>query len=82
MWPHFFFLQLVARGGRRACGEGLVRTTNFPFPGSTYIALSADHLVTVEFGGESLERWLDDTTTEPENKVESRFLLIAQSATK
>jgi len=39
--------------------------------GRTYVALSADHLVAVELGGEGLERWLDDTTTETENKVES-----------
>jgi len=41
----------------------------------TGVALSADHLVAVEFGGESLERWLDDATTKTENKMESRFLL-------
>jgi hypothetical protein len=38
--------------------------------GWTYVALSADHLVAVEFGGEGLERGLDDTTTETENQVE------------
>jgi hypothetical protein len=43
-------------------------------PRVTYVALSADHLLAVELGGESLERWLDDTTTETENKVECRFL--------
>lgn len=40
----------------------------------TYVALAADHLVAVELGGESLQRWLDNTTTETEDKVESRFL--------
>ena len=39
------------------------------------VALSADHLLAVELGGKGLERWLDDTTTETENKVESRLLL-------
>jgi hypothetical protein len=39
--------------------------------GGTYVALSADHLVAVEFGSESLKRWLDDTTTETENEMES-----------
>ena len=60
---------------------GLVPRSNRMISGITYVALSADHLVAVELGGKSLERWLDDTTTETENKVESRFLLIAQSAT-
>lgn len=41
----------------------------------TGVALSTDHLVAVELGSESFERWLDDTTTETENKVECRFLL-------
>jgi hypothetical protein len=40
----------------------------------TYVALSADHLIAVELGGKSLERWLNDTTTKTENKVESGFL--------
>jgi hypothetical protein len=40
----------------------------------TYVALAADHLVAVELGGEGLERWLDDTTTETEHQVESGFL--------
>jgi hypothetical protein len=40
----------------------------------TNIALSANHLLAVEFRRKSLERWLDDTTTKTENKVESRFL--------
>jgi len=41
----------------------------------TGVALAADHLVTVVFGGEGLERWLDQTTTETEDQVESGFLL-------
>lgn len=41
---------------------------------ATYVALSADHLVAVKLGGKGLERWLDDTTTETEHKVQSRFL--------
>lgn len=40
----------------------------------TYVALSADHLIAVELGGKGFERWLDDTTTETENQVKSRFL--------
>ncbi len=36
-----------------------------------YIALSADHLLAVEFGGKSFERWFDDTTTKTEDKVKS-----------
>jgi len=50
----------------------------------TGIALSADHLVTIELGGKSLERWLDNTTTETEDEMESRFLLdivVRKSAT-
>jgi len=41
----------------------------------TGVALAADHLVTVVFGGEGLERWLDQTTTKTKDQVESRFLL-------
>jgi hypothetical protein len=37
----------------------------------THVALSADHLVAVELGGKSFERWLDNATTETENKVKS-----------
>jgi hypothetical protein len=72
VWPHFFFLQLVARGGRRACLI-LLLDSGECFEGceETHVALSADHLVAVELGGEGLERGLDDTTTETENKVES-----------
>jgi len=40
-----------------------------------YVALSADHLVAVELGSKGLERWLNDTTTETENKVKSGLLL-------
>ncbi len=43
-------------------------------PGRTYVALSADHLVAVELRSEGFKRRLDDTTTETENKMESRFL--------
>ena len=41
---------------------------------ATYVALSADHLVAVELGGQGLERWLDESTTETEHQVQSRFL--------
>jgi len=37
----------------------------------TGIALSADHLVTVELGSKGLQRWLDDTTTETEDEMKS-----------
>lgn len=40
----------------------------------TYVALAADHLVAVELGGQSLERGLDDTTTETEDQVEGGLL--------
>ena len=41
---------------------------------SAYIALAADHLVTVELRGKSLERGLNDTTTEAKDEVEGRLL--------
>lgn len=44
----------------------------------TYVALAADHLVAVVLGGKSLERRLDDTTTETENKVKGGFLKDAR----
>jgi hypothetical protein len=40
----------------------------------TYVALAADHLVAVELGGQSLQRGLDDTTTEAEDQVEGGLL--------
>ena len=42
---------------------------------STYVALAADHLVAVELGGESLQRGLDDTTTQAEDQVQGGLLL-------
>ena len=42
---------------------------------ATYVALAADHLLAVVLGGKGLERGLDDTTTETEDKVKSRLLL-------
>lgn len=42
--------------------------------GESYVALAADHLVAIELGGESLERGLNDTTTETEDEVKSRLL--------
>lgn len=44
---------------------------------STYVALAADHLVAVELGGESLERGLNDTTTETEDQVQGGLLYVA-----
>lgn len=35
----------------------------------TYVALAADHLVAVELGGQSLQRGLNNTTTETEDQV-------------
>ena len=40
----------------------------------TYVALAADALLAVVFGGKSLERGFDDTTTETEDKVKGGFL--------
>jgi hypothetical protein len=42
--------------------------------GKAGVALSADHLFAVVFGGEGLEGGFDDTASETENQVESRFL--------
>lgn len=50
--------------------------------GETSIALAADGLLAVVLGSKSLERGLNDTTTETEDKVKGRFLLdvvVAQS---
>ncbi len=76
VWPHLRFLQLVARGGRRACDIVLATRTTRPEGCMLrpYIALAADHLVAVELGGESLQRGLNDTTAEAEDEVESRLL--------
>jgi len=41
---------------------------------NSYVALSADHLVAVKLRSKGLERWLDNTTTKTENKMEGRFL--------
>lgn len=75
MCPHFFFLQLVARGGRRACTPVIsISSRGWGRISITYVALSADHLVAVELGCKGLERRLNDTTTETENEMKSRFL--------
>jgi len=50
--------------------EMLVVTSAFGYLRS-YVALSADHLIAIELGGEGLERRLNDTTAETEDKVES-----------
>lgn len=42
--------------------------------GKTYVALAADVLLAVVLGGEGLERGLNDTTTETEDKVKGRLL--------
>ena len=41
----------------------------------TGVALAANHLVAVELGGQGLEGWLNETTTEAEDQVEGRLLL-------
>lgn len=43
--------------------------------GFTYVALSANHLLAVVLGGKGLERWLNDTTTETEDEMQSGLLL-------
>ena len=40
----------------------------------TGVALSADHLLAVVFGGEGLEGGFDDTASETEDQVEGGFL--------
>ena len=35
-----------------------------------YVALPADHLLAVVFGGKSLEGWLNDTTAEAKDQVQ------------
>jgi len=68
--------QLVARGGRRAWSRVSRGAAAFArlFGESAYIALAADHLVAVELRGKSLERGLNDTTTEAEDEVKGRLL--------
>jgi hypothetical protein len=39
------------------------------------VTLSADGLLTVVLGSKSLQRWLNDTTSQSENQVESGLLL-------
>jgi hypothetical protein len=41
----------------------------------TSIALTADHLLTVVLGSQSLQRGFNDTTTKTEDQVKSGFLL-------
>lgn len=41
---------------------------------STYIALSADHLLAVELGGKGFQGGLDDTTGKVEDKVKGGLL--------
>ena len=43
------------------------------------VALSADHLLAVVLGGQSLEGRLDDTAAKSENQVQCRFLKIVRS---
>jgi len=44
--------------------------------GITYVALAADHLLTVVLGGKGLKGGFDDATTETKDKMESRFLSV------
>jgi len=48
--------------------------------GESYVALAADHLVAVKLRGESLERGLDEATTEAEDQMEGGFLQPRMSA--
>jgi hypothetical protein len=41
----------------------------------TYVALPANHLITVVLHRQRLERRLDQTTTQPQNQVQRRLLL-------
>lgn len=49
-------------------------TKRYEMEEGTYIALAADGLLAVVLGSKSLERGLNDTTTETEDKVKGRFL--------
>src|SRR5947207_15527387 len=68
-WPHLRLRQLVALGGRRACiilasstyvsklrFRDMLRQIVWEI---TYVALPANHLVTVVLHRQCLERWLD-----------------------
>ena len=44
--------------------------------GITYVALAADHLLTVVLGGKGLKGGFNNATTETKDKMESRFLLV------
>ena len=73
-------LAAVGRTGRKtglvAMLESRRRIFLFSFRrfGSTYVALAADVLVAVELGGQSLQRGLDDTTTQTEDQVQGGLL--------
>lgn len=76
--PHFFLRQLVALGGRRAfiweaSLVGYERDRQREL-GKTNVAFTADHLLAVILGGKSLQRGLNDSTTETKDQVESRLL--------
>ena len=43
--------------------------------GKSGVALSADHLVAVVLSGQNLQRWLDSTTTQAKDQMESGLLL-------
>lgn len=44
--------------------------------GITYVALAADHLLTVVLGGKGLKGGFNNATTETKDKMESRFLFV------
>ena len=44
--------------------------------GITYVALAADHLLTVVLGGKGLKRGFDNATAETKDEMESRFLFV------
>jgi hypothetical protein len=52
--------------------------------GKSGITLAADHLVAIVLSGQHLEGWLNSTTTQTKNQVQSRLLLdviVAQCST-
>ena len=47
---------------------------------ATYVALSANHLIAVVLGGKSLERRLNDTTTQTKDQVKGGLLLLMSAS--
>lgn len=51
-------------------------TKNKIIEGITYVALAADHLLTIVLGGKGLKGGFNNATTEAKDKMESRFLFV------